>query len=220
MCQTRPRDKMKKALQERWFIRRTAGWFRTFRDIVHQYCKGHPWARFGIDLCIGSEADQPITQRQMMFAHSYLMDAFDGAQIKGRFYPVRLSNQRTDNRRPPEPDESGWMPTPLQCSLLLFYTDSRRHFAGIPRNRIMGDRPCSFGMAGIVGCVLAFPRLFSQTPGSQLNFLCYWFPSGTTSFLPTSYIVVLKRKKCWYLTLNLVVLTLFYSAFSCNSAKI
>mgnify|MGYP006922383814 CR=1 FL=1 len=23
---------------------------RTFREIVHQYCKGHPWARFGIDL--------------------------------------------------------------------------------------------------------------------------------------------------------------------------
>ena len=54
--------------------------------------KGHPWARFGIDLCIGSEADQPITQRQMMFAPFYLMDAFDGAQIKKRFYPASTHN--------------------------------------------------------------------------------------------------------------------------------
>jgi len=35
---------------------------------------------FGIDLCIGSEADRPITQRQMMFAPFYLMDAFAGAR--------------------------------------------------------------------------------------------------------------------------------------------
>lgn len=54
---------------------------KSYRDIVHQYTKGHPWAQFGIDFCIGSQADHPINDRQMMFAPFYLMDAFAGARI-------------------------------------------------------------------------------------------------------------------------------------------
>lgn len=82
-CATRPRDKIEESIAGKViYPAEPQDGSLTFRDIVHQYCKGHPWARFGIDLCIGSEADQPITQRQMMFAPFYLMDAFDGAQIK------------------------------------------------------------------------------------------------------------------------------------------
>ena len=81
-CATRPRDKIEESIAGKVvYPTEPQDGSRTFRDIVHQYCKGHPWACFGIDLCIGSEADQPITQRQMMFAPFYLMDAFDGAQI-------------------------------------------------------------------------------------------------------------------------------------------
>ena len=32
----------------------------SFRDIVHQYTKGHKWDELGIDMCLGSEADKPI----------------------------------------------------------------------------------------------------------------------------------------------------------------
>ena len=83
-CATRPRDKIEESIAGKviYPVEPQDG-SRTFREIVHQYCKGHPWARFGIDLCIGSEADRPITQRQMMFAPFYLMDAFAGAQITG-----------------------------------------------------------------------------------------------------------------------------------------
>ena len=68
-CATRPRDKIEESISGKviYPVEPQDG-SRTFREIVHQYCKGHPWARFGIDLCIGSEADRPITQRQMMFA--------------------------------------------------------------------------------------------------------------------------------------------------------
>ena len=72
-CATRPRDKIEESIAGKviYPVEPQDG-SRTFREIVHQYCKGHPWARFGIDLCIGSEADRPITQRQMMFAPFYL----------------------------------------------------------------------------------------------------------------------------------------------------
>ena len=68
-CATRPRDKIEESIDGKViYPAEPQDGSLSFRDIVHQYCKGHPWARFGIDLCIGSEADRPITQRQMMFA--------------------------------------------------------------------------------------------------------------------------------------------------------
>lgn len=64
-CATRPRDKIEESIIGKViYPSESQDGSRSFRDIVHQYCKGHPWARFGIDLCIGSEADRPITQRQ------------------------------------------------------------------------------------------------------------------------------------------------------------
>lgn len=187
----------------------------TFRDIVHQYCKGHPWARFGIDLCIGSEADQPITQRQMMFAPFYLMDAFDGAQIKSDSIqrPLITANELVVDATP-EPDESGWMPTPLQCTLLLFILTTAATIYGIRRRTgLWGIDLFLFGIAGIVGCVLAFLALFSQHPAVSSNFLLLVFHPGQLLFLPYIIYCVRKGKKCWYLTLNLAVLTLFIVLF-------
>ena len=215
-CATRPRDKIEESIAGKVvYPTEPQDGSRTFRDIVHQYCKGHPWARFGIDLCIGSEADQPITQRQMMFAPFYLMDAFDGAQISTDTYsrPLVKTNELIIDVTP-EPDESGWMPTPLQCSLLLFILTAAATIYGIRRRTgLWGIDLVLFGMAGIVGCVLAFLALFSQHPAVSSNFLLLVFHPGQLLFLPYIVYCVRKGKKCWYLTLNLVVLTLFIVLF-------
>jgi len=215
-CATRPRDKIEESIAGKViYPAEPQDGSLTFRDIVHQYCKGHPWARFGIDLCIGSEADQPITQRQMMFAPFYLMDAFDGAQIKGDSIqrPLITANELIVDATP-EPDESDWMPTPLQCSLLLFILTAAATIYGIRRRTgLWGIDLFLFGIAGIVGCVLAFLALFSQHPAVSSNFLLLVFHPGQLLFLPYIIYCVRKGKKCWYLTLNLAVLTLFIVLF-------
>ena len=215
-CATRPRDKIEESIAGKViYPAEPQDGSLTFRDIVHQYCKGHPWARFGIDLCIGSEADQPITQRQMMFAPFYLMDAFDGAQIKGDSIqrPLITANELVVDATP-EPDESDWMPTPLQCSLLLFILTAAATIYGIRRRTgLWGIDLFLFGIAGIVGCVLAFLALFSQHPAVSSNFLLLVFHPGQLLFLPYIVYCVRKGKKCWYLTLNLAVLTLFIVLF-------
>ena len=121
-CATRPRDKIEESIDGKViYPAEPQDGSLSFRDIVHQYCKGHPWARFGIDLCIGSEADRPITQRQMMFAPFYLMDAFAGAQIvHDSVQRPLVSGKELIVDALPEEEEGGWMPTPFQCSLLLF----------------------------------------------------------------------------------------------------
>ena len=72
-CATRPRDQVERATEDRLRYAEdmeSTDTGRSFRDIVHQYCEGHPWARFGIDMCLGSEADRPINRRQMMCVRS------------------------------------------------------------------------------------------------------------------------------------------------------
>lgn len=112
-CATRPRDKIEESIDGKViYPAEPQDGSLSFRDIVHQYCKGHPWARFGIDLCIGSEADRPITQRQMMFAPFYLMDAFAGAQIvHDSVQRPLVSGKELIVDALPEEEEGGWMPT-------------------------------------------------------------------------------------------------------------
>lgn len=61
----------------------------SFRDLLHKYSKGHPWSRFGMDLCMGSQADKPISRRLMMFVPFYVQDYFNTARIIGSDKQVR-----------------------------------------------------------------------------------------------------------------------------------
>ena len=215
-CATRPRDKIEESIIGKViYPSEPQDGSRSFRDIVHQYCKEHPWARFGIDLCIGSEADRPITQRQMMFAPFYLMDAFAGAQIANDSIQRPLvSGKELIVDALPEEEEGGWMPTPFQCSLLLFILTAAATIYSIrKRTGLWGVDLILFGAAGIVGCVLAFLALFSEHPAVSSNFLLFVFHPGQLLFLPYIIYCVRKGKKCWYLTLNLIVLTLFIVLF-------
>ena len=215
-CATRPRDKIEESIIGKViYPSEPQDGSRSFRDIVHQYCKGHPWARFGIDLCIGSEADRPITQRQMMFAPFYLMDAFAGAQIANDSIQRPLvSDKALIVDAVSDEEEGGWMPTPLQCSLLLFIlTAAATIYSLRKRTGLWGVDLVLFGTAGIVGCVLAFLALFSEHPAVSSNFLLLVVHPGQFLFLPYIIYCVRKGKKCWYLTLNLIVLTLFIALF-------
>lgn len=215
-CATRPRDKIEESISGKvvYPVKPQDG-SHSFRDIVHQYCKGHPWSRFGIDLCIGSEADQPITQRQMMFAPFYLMDAFAGAQIvNDSIQRPLITNNVLIVDATPEPEENSWIPTPLQCFLLLFMLTAAATIYGIRRRTgLWGLDLFLFGTAGIVGCILAFLTIFSEHPTVSSNFLLMVFHPGQLIFLPYIIYCDRKRKKCWYLTLNLIVLTLFIVLF-------
>ena len=53
-CATRPRDQVERAVDGRLRYAddmESTDTGRSFRDIVHQYSEGHPWARFGMDTC-------------------------------------------------------------------------------------------------------------------------------------------------------------------------
>ena len=215
-CATRPRDKIEESIEGSvQYPSYPADGSKTFREIVHQYTEGHPWARFGIDLCIGSESDRPITRRQMMFSPFYLKEYFEKAVIttgKERKPLVCATEKIIDV--PLDADEEGWCPTPLQCSLFLFILTAIATIYGIRKKKgLWGIDLVLFTLAGIAGCLLAFLAIFSEHPTVSSNFLLFIFHPGQLFFVPYIVYCIRKGKRCWYHTLNFTILTLFMLLF-------
>ena len=82
-CTTRARDIIEKCIEGK--VVYSEGKERlSFRDIVHQYTKGHEWDELGIDMCLGSEADKPIDTRKQMFAPFYMLEAAKKSNYSSR----------------------------------------------------------------------------------------------------------------------------------------
>lgn len=120
----------------------------------------------------------------------------------------------------PEEEEGGWMPTPFQCSLLLFILTAAAAIYSIrKRTGLWGVDLILFGAAGIVGCVLAFLALFSEHP-AVTQFLIAGIPSGTASDPSIHHLLCPKRKEMLVFDAEFSRFNTFYGAFSANSAEI
>ena len=220
-CATRPRDKIEESIDGKViYPAEPQDGSLSFRDIVHQYCKDHPWARFGIDLCIGSEADRPITSRQMVFAPFYLKNALATAKItnNGNERPLVADTELIinceDENSSPAPISIADIFTPMRSALLLFIIVAGTSIYGIRKKRgLWGIDLILFGIAGIAGCIIAFLALFSEHPAVSSNYLLFVFHPGELIFLPIIVNAARKGRKCWYHMLNCIVLTLFILLF-------
>lgn len=215
-CSTRPRDKIEECITGNIiYPSYPRDGSRTYRKIVHEYCKEHPWVRFGIDLCIGSAADQPINRRQMMFAPYYLMNAYAGARIGNQIEQRPLITSTVEILPAISPMNSNrWVPTPFQSALLLFIFTATFTIFGLRRSKgLWAIDLFIFGAAGIAGCILTFLAIFSQNPAVSPNFLLIIFHPGHLLLLPYIIYCVRRRKKCGYHTLNFIVLIFFIILF-------
>lgn len=220
-CSTRPRDKIEESVKgEVVYDYPVKDGDKSYRDVVHQYTKGHPWSQFGIDLCIGSEADRPITSRQMMFIPFYLEDALATARIVNDGSSRPLVAERTlivdcENDRTAAETAGFWdILTPIRSALLLFIIVTAATIYGIRKKKSLWglDIPL-FGIAGLAGCILAFLALFSEHPTVSSNYLLFVFHPGQLIFLPFMVCAARKGRKCWYHLLNFAILTLFILLF-------
>lgn len=183
----------------------------SFREIVHQYTKGHEWDEFGIDLCLGSEADEPVDYRKQMFAPFYLLDASRGATIvKGdSIRPFVLTEKKVVDV---EPEEiiSVFPLSPMACALILLAITCCVGWIQLKIGKIIWVWDLIlFGAQGIVGCVIAFLVLFSVHPTVGSNWLIILFNPLPLFYLPILIYRAIKRKKDYYHIVNVIYLTLF-----------
>lgn len=210
-CTTRARDKIEECIDGKvvYPVSREAV---TFRQIVHRFTKDFPWSEFGIDLCLGSEADKAIDLRAQMFSPFVTMHAVDSAVIKNPDGSVRQLVKNTSRIVDPipHPHEKEFPLSPMACALIILalslcisVLELRYRFATWWFDMIL------FGVQGLAGCIIAFLFFFSIHPTVGSNYLLIILNPIPLIYLPWMIYKSIKRKKDSYHIGNIAVLTLF-----------
>lgn len=215
-CATRPRDQIEKSIDGtlQYADNMTdSNTGVTYRDLLHKYSEGHLWSRFGMDLCMGSKADKPISRREMMFIPFNVQEYFNTARIldkKGQARPLVTSEEKVVITGKTAADFQTGGISPMQSALLLFVIVTAATIYGIRKGKTLwGIDLILFFAAGVAGCILAFLALFSQHPAVSPNYLLFVFHPFHLLCLPCMLNRVRKKKTSRYMIANLVVLTLF-----------
>ncbi len=221
-CTTRARDKIEESIDGK--VEYTGAQRQlSFRDIVHQYTEGHEWAQFGIDLCLGSKADEIIDYRTQMFVPFYLLHAADSATIvkDGRHRRLVSDTQAIVAAVEGSVEKEHYWLKPMQAAWLVFVVTLLASVYGVwKKKRLWGLDIVLFGSAGIAGSVIAFLVFFSVHPTVSPNYLLLFLNPIPLFYLPFMTYLSIKRKRDWYHWVNLLVLTLFILLFGVIPQKI
>ena len=183
----------------------------SFRDIVHQYTKGHEWDELGIDMCLGSEADEPVDARKQMFAPFYMLEAAGKATIVAgdSVRPFVLQEEKVVDVEP-EGGEGGFPLSPLVCVFVLMGAVCLVGWIQLKVKKVIWIWDLFlFGVQGLAGCVIAFLVCFSTHPTVGSNWLILLLNPIPLIYLPVMVYRAIKGKKDLYHLINIVYLTLF-----------
>ena len=184
------------------------------RDLIEKSIDGTlPWSRFGMNLCMGSQADRTINRRLMMFVPFYVQEYFNQARIvnkEGETRPLVLNEEKIIVTGNEEAEQSSDGFTPMQTALLLLILTAAATLYGIRRKKTLwGIDLVLFFAAGMAGCILTFLVLFSQHPAVSPNYLLFVFHPLHLLCLPCMLNRVRKRRRSRYMLANFLILTLF-----------
>ena len=208
-CTTRARDKIEESIQGKVIYPKNEKEV-SFRDILHEFMVDSHWSEFGIDLCLGSEADQPIDERKQMFAPFYMLGAARGAMIHRGDTVVPLVLEEVKIVDAVLEDEPAFPLSPIFCSLLLLLVTMVVVAWSICKGRsCLSWSVLLFFLQGIGGCIIAFLFFFSLHPTVGSNWLLMLFNPLPLLYLPVLIYRGIKGKKDPYHWYNLVCLTSF-----------
>lgn len=208
-CTTRARDKIEESILGKVVYPENEKTL-SYRDILHEFTAGSEWSEFGIDLCLGSEADEPIDERKQMFAPFYMLEAARDAMIHRTDTAVPLVKEEFKIVDAELEDEPAFPLSPMSCALLLLMVTMALTVWGIRKGR-----PCLvwnallFALQGLGGCIVAFLFFFSVHPTVGSNWMLMLFNPIPLLYLPFMVYKSVKRKKDPYHWLNTACLTSF-----------
>ena len=208
-CTTRARDKIEESIQGKVVYPENER-ILSFRDILHEFMAGSQWSEFGIDLCLGSEADDPIDERKQMFAPFYMLEAARKAMIHRTDTVVPLVSEEFKVVDALLEDEPAFPLSPMACALVLLAVTAFMVGWGIRRGRLFwGWNVLLFALQGIGGFIIAFLFFFSLHPTVGSNWLLIWLNPLPLFYLPVMVYKAIKKKKDPFYWLNSACLTSF-----------
>ena len=208
-CTTRARDKVEQSIQGK-VVYPESGKTVSYRDILHEFTAGSEWSEFGIDICLGAEADEPIDIRKQMFAPFYMLEAARGAMIHRADTVVPLVKKETKIVDAVLDDEPAFPLSPMTCALILLLVTALMVGWGIRRGRqVWVWSVLLFALQGIGGCIIAFLFFFSLHPTVGSNWVLMLFNPLPLLYLPVMVYKAVKGQKDPYHWVNTAVLTSF-----------
>ena len=182
----------------------------SYRDILHEFTAGSKWSEFGIDLCLGSEADEPIDERKQMFAPFYMLAAARGAVIHRADTVVPFVREESTIVDAVLEDKAAFPLSPMACAILLLLVTCGITIWGMLKGNVMWIWGVFlFALQGIGGCIIAFLFFFSVHPTVGSNWLLLFLNPIPLCYLPVMIYRCIKRQKDPYHWLNSVCLTSF-----------
>ena len=208
-CTTRARDKIEESIQGK-VVYPVSDRVISYRDILHEFTAGSEWSEFGIDLCLGSEADEPIDERKQMFAPFYMLAAARGALIHRADTMMPFVRKETKIVDAVLEDEPAFPLSPMACALLLLAVTVIIVGRGLYKGRqCLAWNVVMFLLQGLGGCIIAFLFFFSLHPTVGSNWLLILFNPLPLIYLPWLIGRGIKQQKDPYHVYNAVVLTSF-----------
>ncbi|HJD10578.1 MAG TPA: DUF4105 domain-containing protein [Candidatus Phocaeicola caecigallinarum] len=210
-CTTRARDQIEKAIEGKVVYADSIGG-KTFRSIIHEFTSEALWDEFGIDLCLGVEADREIGKRLQMFAPFYMLHYADSAYIvsSGGVKRPLVSEKTTIVNVDPEPVEPGFPLSPVACGILFLIVCIVMGWVQWKHRRVWwGWDVVLLLLQGLAGCIVAFLFFFSTHPTVGSNWLLWLFNPVPLFYLPFLVFHEKKGLKDPYHVINIVYLTLF-----------
>lgn len=210
-CTTRTRDRIEQCIDGKIEYPEAPGGL-SFRDIVHQYTEGYAWEEFGIDLCLGAQADQTISGREQMFAPFYMKEAAGKAVIvssDGTRRPLVLEETKIVDVQhesakpllPFSPFVAGVVLLFVSIIIAAYYL----YLRSIPH----WWYALLFAVQGVAGCIIAFLFFCSVHPTVGSNWLLALLNPLPLIYLPFLIYHAVKGKKEPYHLVNFAYLTLF-----------
>lgn len=209
-CATKPRDIIAESITGE--IKFTGNIDESFRSIIHQHTPSHPWSEFGMDLCLGSPADDKVSLSESMFAPFYLMDLFNDATIVDPDGNQRALIKEKRIVFKPQADSvtKSVLPSPLFLFSLLFCLLLWVSYKGIKTHKsLWGIDLLLLFLYGVAGCVLGFLSFISTHPAMYPNYLLLVFNPIHLLALPFVIKRIRKKQRSHYITIYCVLLTFF-----------
>ena len=184
---------------------------QTFREAIHVYTAGHPWAALGNDLALGIKADLKMSLREHQFLPEYLMADFDGARIctGGKYRPLVKENKIIVEKKAfmnPEsmPDLMDTIFTPTLCALIFMALSAGVALLELKRRKtlVLWDLflMTATGTAGLILLLL----FFSEHPATSTNLQILLLNPMSFIFIPA----MAMRKKTIYWKLSAILAAL------------
>ena len=169
-CTTRARDMIADHLNGKVRYREEEK-YPSFRELIHEWNKEHPWARFGNDMLLGIKADQHTTIGEQQFIPANTMRDFDQAYIvdeHGEKRPLVGCKMIVVPARE-QVVEKEFPLRPRTCAIILFVVTWLVSIIERGRQKIYWGYDLLLMLAsGLAGCIL-FVMIFSQHPTVNIN---------------------------------------------------